>query len=486
MGPARYLTPVSRPSPLAPLRLGEHKRLQELRSALDQYNADGVPVTFDDVTGDWVQWQRPLRILVHSAMTEVAASGFQYIHEGYEPPLCPHREHLLAERYMILHLKKRFRANLRLDFFRAASHHCTFTVVVPPLKEPLFTQTPEEVLEQMTDLDHLSASYRSPSEAEVAELLQLQQLPTPSGSQSGSSPLRSSTSDLFINSRVSSAYYTPTKPPRPQPKKSLGQRSSFYDARVADARAEPEFSIAGRVLPSHVFGLYQANPLTHPAADLLETYHVLEPYNERVFPGCLNRTNENLNFLSTDIGQAIRELNSMLGIPRSTLDVLAMYATLCGACNCVFSIDGYHAHIDNGKCGNSTSPIPVHSRHIALDDVPELILRTFLQPPDEASVVEFLDQPIGAAFLEWNSKLGIPQDVWALISTAFVHCDVCRLCRSFNGDKAHRGPDGCCNDGDEKIAVLATGKGKGKGKGKEREGDAGTAGTGDADNGGSA
>ncbi|RDB22400.1 hypothetical protein Hypma_010534 [Hypsizygus marmoreus] len=115
-----------------------------------------------------------------------------------------------------------------------------------------------------------------------------------------------------------------------------------------------------------------------------------------------------------DIGQAICELNSMLGIPQLTVNILAMYATLCGACNCF---------IEN-------------TSHLMISQKPS--------------------SPIDAAFLEWNSKLGIFQDVWALINTAFVYCDVCHLCCFFNGDHAHCGPDGCCNDGDENITVIAT------------------------------
>ncbi|RDB22404.1 hypothetical protein Hypma_010533, partial [Hypsizygus marmoreus] len=76
------------------------------------------------------------------------------------------------------------------------------------------------------------------------------------------SPLCSSTSDLFINPCMSLAYYTLMKPPHSQPKKSGGQCSSFYDVCVADACAEPAY------------------PLTHPAADLLETHHIFELYNE--------------------------------------------------------------------------------------------------------------------------------------------------------------------------------------------------------------
>lgn len=86
-------------------------------------------------------------------------------------------------------------------------------------------------------------------------------------------------------------------------------------------------------------------------------------------------------------------------------------------------------------------------------------MRTFSsQPP---TPIEFLDSPIGTAYIEWNSRLGVPEDVWAVISTAYVHCDECNLRRSFNGDHAHRDTNGRCADAGQARSIIA-GKGKGR------------------------
>lgn len=84
-------------------------------------------------------------------------------------------------------------------------------------------------------------------------------------------------------------------------------------------------------------------------------------------------------------------------------------------------------------------------------------MRTFNGEPP--TPIEFLDSPIGAAYLEWNSRLGVPEDVWAVISTAYVHCDECNLRRSFNGDHAHRDANGRCADVGQAQSVIV-GKGK--------------------------
>lgn len=75
------------------------------------------------------------------------------------------------------------------------------------------------------------------------------------------------------------------------------------------------------------------------------------------------------------------------------------------------------------------------------------------------STVDFLDSMIGRPFLEWNSRVGIPQTVWFMITTARVICDTCHLVRSFDGDGAHR-VDGLCVDVGEGDGVVAEGKGK--------------------------
>lgn len=74
---------------------------------------------------------------------------------------------------------------------------------------------------------------------------------------------------------------------------------------------------------------------------------------------------------------------------------------------------------------------------------------------------EFYDTPIGGAFLEWNSKSGVPIDVWATICTAVIHCNTCDLIRTFNADRAHRNFKGECLDVGQKSSRWAiAGKGK--------------------------
>jgi len=44
---------------------------------------------------------------------------------------------------------------------------------------------------------------------------------------------------------------------------------------------------------------------------------------------------------------------------------------------------------------------------------------------------------VGRAYLAWNSRLGVPEDVWVIISTAVLTCDSCLLVRTFAGHKKH-------------------------------------------------
>ena len=52
---------------------------------------------------------------------------------------------------------------------------------------------------------------------------------------------------------------------------------------------------------------------------------------------------------------------------------------------------------------------------------------------------DWLDQmaPTLGALREWNSRVGIPQDVWALVSTMEVACSDCKLVRSAPAHQHH-------------------------------------------------
>ncbi|KAK6991576.1 hypothetical protein R3P38DRAFT_3227381 [Favolaschia claudopus] len=107
---------------------------------------------------------------------------------------------------------------------------------------------------------------------------------------------------------------------------------------------------------------------------------------------------------------AIRALNSTLGVTSDVVQGLIDNTIRCSACSCQYSFDGYNAHIRDGLCGNKPNPTPVTP---ASHRAPYYGLDTRELPPGKRleKFAEFLDTPIGASMLEWNSKLGIPTDV---------------------------------------------------------------------------
>lgn len=103
---------------------------------------------------------------------------------------------------------------------------------------------------------------------------------------------------------------------------------------------------------------------------------------------------------------------------------------------------------------DATQPV-VYAKHN--DQLPAITLRTFTPSlvPLPSEAVEFLHSPTGAAFLEWNSRIGVPKDVWAVISTAKITCKTCKFTRSFNGNDAHCDKDGNCLDKGEPGAEIS-------------------------------
>jgi hypothetical protein len=97
-----------------------------------------------------------------------------------------------------------------------------------------------------------------------------------------------------------------------------------------------------------------AKPEMHPAWNEASTHRILQPYDARIYPGCTSRTFQNLTFMDTSVGRVIRELNSTMGVPMGTLKALKEVAVQCKACYCMYSVDGYNAHVVDKKCRNST------------------------------------------------------------------------------------------------------------------------------------
>ena len=65
-----------------------------------------------------------------------------------------------------------------------------------------------------------------------------------------------------------------------------------------------------------------------------------------------------LRFFNSPIGCRIRQLLSPVGLVPASLCQLFQESKECLACHCVFSIDGFNAHIDyDGTCKNWHNPI---------------------------------------------------------------------------------------------------------------------------------
>jgi hypothetical protein len=66
---------------------------------------------------------------------------------------------------------------------------------------------------------------------------------------------------------------------------------------------------------------------------------------------------------------------------------------------------------------------------------------------------ETLNSAIGTAFLQWNSHLGVPTDVWITASTAVVHCTLCDLTRSFPAHVLHLDGEDCSDPGQAIVSA---------------------------------
>ncbi|KAJ7789129.1 hypothetical protein B0H14DRAFT_3574836 [Mycena olivaceomarginata] len=276
--------------------------------------------------------------------------------------------------------------------------------------------------------------------------------------QTRTSPAASSSSteqveDLILwDPRVpSSTGTTPTSSPTPTPLRAKGPtlHSSRYSESVARARAISDVRILDVCWDGLFSGQFETSPSSHLAFPKpgVPTHWVLQPYDEKFYPGCLTRTFQELKFLGTDIGQALRALNSTFGV---TCDVLAEIiddCSTCMGCKCRFSRDGFNDHIRAGLCGNWPTPSTI--AHVPRPErLPhDLALRELPPGKQLGTSAEFLDSPIGAALMEWNSRLGVPLDVWALASTATTECSTCHLYRTFPAHAAHlHTVTGVCND----------------------------------------
>jgi hypothetical protein len=215
------------------------------------------------------------------------------------------------------------------------------------------------------------------------------------------------------------------------------------------------------------------DPTLHPAFNADDPHPILQLYDQRIYTNCLDRTFNHLEYVYTAIGQLIRDMNSVIGIPYGDYAVLIRSTRSCKCCLNHFSPEGYEAHRRDGRCMNhpdlQTSECAVaicvcvslntHSIVVeeceAFDGEGVIRFRSYRDDKQPEFAGETIDTPVGAALLEWNSRLGLPCDVWMMVSTAIIHCTSCDLVRSFPAHTLHLDASGSCTDPGQALIAPA-------------------------------
>ncbi|KAJ7501345.1 hypothetical protein B0H11DRAFT_2373477 [Mycena galericulata] len=229
--------------------------------------------------------------------------------------------------------------------------------------------------------------------------------PSSIASNSSTSSDSSSISHLAVEAMLNPDPRTVLElPRRPKP---------FFSLGVANARKTADIDAMEYTHQIDTSGVLAEDPSSHLAWNTNNPHQLLRVYDKRIYPHCLSRTFDHLQFLYKPLGQAIRALNSPLGIPYADYASIVRSTVSCEGCLLQFLPEGYNAHIDNGHCTNHPD--------LVLVDVCEptqatIRLRSFRNGRRPEKVQETLDTPVAAALLEWNSRIGIPTDVTAFAS----------------------------------------------------------------------
>ncbi|KAJ7776445.1 hypothetical protein B0H16DRAFT_1712821 [Mycena metata] len=229
--------------------------------------------------------------------------------------------------------------------------------------------------------------------------------------------------------------------PSPRPRVSPGVAIAYFSPAVAGRRATTDGALIGRLFDNSASGFYREHPEQHelqkkPVPEFLLHY---QPATART------RLADLMQNMTSPIGRIISEFTSTAGIPLTTLLFLLKESILCTGCKCMYSIQGYQQHRSYGRCTGNVN-LPLISECLRSSQVPAPRFRTYPAAVEIPPICEFLNTPIGRVFVEWNGRIGIAQDVWCTIMTAYVYCQKCDLVRSFEAYRGHLDGSGECRD----------------------------------------
>ncbi|KAJ7255692.1 hypothetical protein C8J57DRAFT_1517984 [Mycena rebaudengoi] len=365
--------------------------------------------------------------LVNGKPVPVAASG---IKERYRnpppdnPPTqinCPHtRVNDASYNPLQVALRVNYQG-CKVDAFITKDHICDFKVIIPPLAPKFTYLTNGKQFREyqdgggQTDLDE--------DENVFDQLTRSSPLPPSSDPSSSSS---SSSSSGTQNSSTSAAEVEryllgpdprrpatpplPPTPPKPTPLFAGTPRhppTSMFSAETANARAISDIDMMDYVDECGRAGLFKEDPCTHPLGGP-ELPPLMRAYDSRLHPSNISRAVNyfyyaGYDFYGSPLELAIRDLLSC-GLPHSD------YSNLVDHCK-----------------GNTPSipAVPYYNPGPQRDFKYRTYKKKegFVDLPWQLKV----DTPSGVTLLEWNSRVGVPGDVWSVVSTGVIECEECDL-----------------------------------------------------------
>ncbi|KAJ3760419.1 hypothetical protein EV360DRAFT_81213 [Lentinula raphanica] len=423
--------------------------LDPLLRELKAHVREGRLVTFSKEKLAWDKWREPFRALVSGALTTISPPSYEGI-PGYKGPVCPHilNPFLSIEDCTMVVKVSRSRGVNRYTFL-APHPGCEFQMNIPYYGRQRIeaelqgsdSEDGEETDQMYSSFLSFSSSQSSSASIEEVESSLVRGVHTSSGSSASfpghlSSNSSSGSSSLFTPQGTS----TPLQPIEGRPDNTVVDRDLVVDITLAFNR-----------------GIFRDFPRFHPAYSLeSQSLGVLAAYHHSNNNGEL--TYDNMQFFDSTVGRLIRDVNTTLGAKPASFKYLISLSCTCAVCLCEYSPDGFAAHNENGegspRCRNTPGFPAVPDRRAIEVDETRLIRRTFLDGQHPA-FRDDSDSALGRPWLEWNSALGIPADVWAVIKTGVVVCQTCHLVRTFNADRIHRASDGSCMDlGQEEEEII--------------------------------
>ncbi|KAK7019273.1 hypothetical protein R3P38DRAFT_3199456 [Favolaschia claudopus] len=439
--------------------LNKFPQFQEAFDSLLQWNTVGLMATWCPIENEWIPWTSPMRILKSSRkLIPVAASGYRRV-PNLQGPRCPHSFPDPRHSQMDLHLDKVYdHTGTRANFWRASSHECRFYVIIPPIEK--YQSQYITTLEEQKTFEELLA-FEDEDDYEPDPSSQPSTSTTPSSSSSQRTMASPSTSLTTVSSSSTAdmeevaRYLLHGNPrlPRPSdlPPPVNNNLSSYFNERITVARKAVDQLLMVDIKDFYNTGFFDRNPGHHPLA-VKPPHDLMSNYLPEDTQDNLSRVFANMQHVDTHVGRAIREFHSIIGVPQEGWTAMLQHKVECDCCECVFSYEGYNSHVVMGRCSTAT---PSTSVNLMPPPPLRISCRTYPSGYSIPLVEDFVETPSGLAFCEWNSRLGVPRDVWVLLSTSGVLCSTCKLRRSYEAHQAHL-KDGKCADPGEMEGAIAT------------------------------